>query len=343
MSTITSSPASPFGSSTHTRRLEQYLALETMGPGEIRQYAESLPRALAYRDAEGKIVRARELLITEGSAANSPLIPTEILGTVLEGAEPKKCMRNVLPIIQMPTRHVVIPVGPSGATAPVVAEGAEVPIEVGDYGHYDLTAVKYGVRPMISQEAIDDLQFDVVAQEIKFAGAKLETTLNQLAILDLIARGNDSTNPLKLKSTQDPYPLHAIAEATANIRKKGFDPSKLVLTPAGWTRVMAELTSTRNQLQDETIRSGAIGQIMGMQTHVCSVSAGKTDWMDTYVGILLDADRSGSIGIRKDITVANFDDQIRQLRGLIVTASWAVAGPKEEKGKWPGIALLKAA
>jgi hypothetical protein len=109
---------------------------------------------------------------------------------------------------------------------------------------------------------------------------------------------------------------------------------------------MAELTSTRNQLQDETIRSGAIGKIMGMDTHQCSVSAttGGKDWLETYVGIMLDADRSGAIGIRKDITVANYQDEIRQLRGLTVTAQWAVAGPKEEKGgKWPGIALLKAA
>jgi hypothetical protein len=325
---------------SHTERLARYLALESMGPGELRRFAESLPRSLAYRDAGGKTVRARELLLANGSAANSPLIPVEVLGTVLEGARKRTCMREVLPTIQMKTTKVILPVGTGGVSAPVVPPGAEIPIETAEYSHYELEAVKYGLRPMITQEMIDDLLFDVIAQEIQFAGAKLETTLNRLALEDLIARGNDAATALKLKSAADPYSLHAIAEATAQIRGKGFDPTKLVLTPVGWSRVMTELTTSRNQLQDESMRSGTLGKIMGLDTHICSVDA--KDWSDKYVGILLDADRAGRIGIRKDITVANFTDEIRQMRGLTVTASWAVSGPKE-KGKWPAITLLKNA
>lgn len=339
MIAVTNPPAPDF--SLHTHRLARYLSLESKGPTETRRFAESLPPSLNYRDFDGKTINARELLIAEGTVANTAIVPTEILATVLEGAEPIKCMRDVLPTFAMRGQILRVPCGDAGMFAPVVAEGAEIPILDQAYTHYELRAIKYGVRPMITQEAVDDLMFDVVAAEIRKAGYRLENTLNQLVLRDLIRRANRTVD------LEGANPISDLASATSTMMGAGYTPDAVVFSPVGYATILGALTSIHSQLQDETIRSGSIGRLLGLDVKVCSVPAkanrsggddDTADWGEKTVGMVLAKSAAGSIGIRKDITVANYADTIRQMQGITVSARWAVGG----LDKTHAVALLTA-
>ena len=158
---------------THSYRLARLLEMTHMGPTEFkRSITKIIPRELAYRSfndktGEFEVHNARELLTQQGAEVASSLIPIEVMGTIIEGSEPAKCIRNVFPIYQMNSEYLKIPYGETGTYAPIVAEGAEVPIQDQTYSAVSLTASKYAVRPLISREMVNDQKFDVIAAELR--------------------------------------------------------------------------------------------------------------------------------------------------------------------------------
>ena len=308
----------------HTRRLAQFLEMESMGQVELKKTVEkSVPRELSYHDFDGKVVNARELLISEG-IQGSTLIPTEIYATVIEGAEPVKCIRNVLPIVPMKGMIMKMPYGETGTYAPVVAEGAEIPIQDQTYTDATFTAAKYAVRPLITNEMIDDALFGIIAEEIRKSGSRLENALNYKG-MDVFLSNYDSGN-LEACGGAGATPLLFIAKVVADLNKNGFTPDKLILHPSCLGAVMAESIPLYNTFAVEVIKNGAIGDIMGCNTYkngvalATSTTNSKT-WgfasSASYVGaIMIDSTRAGAIGMRQDIKVEQYADSIRQMQGI---------------------------
>ena len=314
----------------HTRRLAQFLEMESMGQVELKKTVESaVPRELSYHDYDGKIVNARELLISEG-IQGSTLIPTEILATVVEGAEPIKCMREVLPIVPMKGMIMKQPYGETGTYAPVVAEGAEIPIQDQTYTDATFTAVKYAVRPLITNEMIDDALFGIIAEEIRKSGMRMENALNYKAI-DVLLSSYDSGN---LEScTSGATPLYKIANMVADLNKNGFEPSHLILHPVALGLIMQESIPLYNQFAVEVIKTGAIGDIMGCRTFkngiaLTTSTTNSKSWgfaaANAVGAIMVDNSRCGAIGMRQDMKVEQYADSIRQMQGVSVSMRFDV-------------------
>jgi len=311
----------------HTRRLAEFLAMDAMGQVELKHTVErTVPRELSYHDFDGKIVNARELLISEG-IQGSTLIPTEIYATVMEGTEPLKCMREVLPIVNMKGMALSVPYGEAGTYAPVVAEGAEIPIEDQTYGSVTFTAKKYGVRPVITNEMIDDALFDIIASEVRKAGSRMENALNRAAIYELMdSRGNTvasgGTTPL----------VHSM-ELHAAMIADNVSPSHLILTPGAYALALAEGFALTG-LQQGIAQAGSIGNFMGLETRMCGVTAALSPlsriWESDTGGdtmlIMLDKSRAGAIGMRQDIKVEQYADSIRQMQGISLSMRFDVQG-----------------
>jgi hypothetical protein len=310
----------------HTRRLAQFLEMEAMGASELKKTVETkVPRELSYHDYDGKIVNARELLISEG-IQGSTLIPTEIAATVIEGSEPVRCMREVLPVLQMRTPSMAVPYGETGTYAPVVAEGAEIPVEDQTYGSVTLTARKYAVRPLITNEMVDDALFDIIAMEIRKGGYRLENALNKYALGEILdAHGNTS-------AAATTTPLLMAAKCQAEIIGDGFTPDKLVMCPGFYGASMAEGMVFGNQMGADLTRSGSLGNILGMDSRICGIAyastVGSHVWRYTTnadVGaFMFDSNSAGVIGMRQDIRVEQYADSIRQMQGVSLSMRFDV-------------------
>ncbi|HPD11255.1 MAG TPA: phage major capsid protein [Methanoregulaceae archaeon] len=307
----------------HTRRLATYLEMANMGPGEYKRALEHrIPKNLAYQTPDGKLVKARELLQSE-ELATSGLIQTEVLATVVEGSEPAKCMRNVLPVYQMPTNIMTVPYGETGTYAQVVAEGAEIPISTQTLGVMTLTAQKYAIRPMITREMVADSQFDVVATEIRKAGYKVENALNQAALSDILEYSGTAADAGAAGTAAAAY--GATAQAVGGLIGLGFTPTDIVLHPVGYGALMSYI-STLNTDSAAKVLSGGMESLFGCRVHVCGV----TDTSSTYTwgygtndyifGLVVDKNSAGAIGMREDLSVERFEDPIRDLIGMVIKA-----------------------
>lgn len=298
------------------------IGIEEPNGRALQRIVETIPRELGTV-YDGKIEPVRELLLST-AIESTTLLQTEMHATVLEGAEPWKCMRQACTVLPMKANTLTIPVGEVGSYAPEVAEGAEIPISDQDYSSVTLTAKKYGVRPMITDEMVADALYPVMEMEIRKAGAKLENTLNQIALTELI----DNTSANEHDASGSNLGIKAIATAIKKVKADGFIPDRIVLHPDAEALIMADYIPT-GYVGAEAAQSGKLPNLLGLSPFITNVAdASSQTWeynSDGDIGmVVFDSGNSTVIGERQPITIKRFDDVIRQLQGGTVSARWAV-------------------
>ena len=311
-----------------TRMLAELLKMDSMGASELKRAVQkNIPRELSVVTLDGNLANARELLVSEGVQA-SGMIPTQVYATLLEGAEPAKCMREVFPTYTMSSQVLKIPVGESGTYAPKVAEGAEIPMQDQTYTPVTFTAVKYGVRPAITREMIADASFDVIAAEIRKAGSRMENAYNYLAMEEFLAVAGDAGTYETDCGGSGATPLAFMGKAMGTLIGRGFRPSHVVMAPVFYGAILQNGAALANNLGVEQTRSGDVGQLYGMRAHILgttqsTVSATKT-WAWAADGnkgaLLIDPQSAAAFAIREDISVEQYADPIRDLQGMVIKA-----------------------
>jgi len=310
------------------RLLETYLkigfdeprgpALERIVDRAIRPIERQLGQRLgAWHD--DKLVPVRELLLTT-DITGTTLIQSEMHNAVTEGAKPAVCMRQALPTFEMagPTR--TFPYGSTGTYARKVAEGAEIPISNQDYTALSFTAEKYAERPMITDEMIEDSAYDVMALEIAYAGESVENALNQQMLTELL----DGVT-LEHNASGSNVGVKAVNSAVGLVEKAGFMADTLLMCSVAKTAVTGELIPTSYVGADQVMR-GQLPPICGLQTWLCNVADASSTYIWDYdttgdIGMLVvDSRKVGGIGMRRDITVEDCRDPVRQIKGVTVSA-----------------------
>jgi len=309
----------------HTRRLADYLEMAHMGPAEFKRAVDTrIPRELAYQMDDGRIENARELLQTEGLAATG-LIPTDVLATVIEGSEPAKCMRNVLPTYRMKGPTEYVPYGETGTYASIVAEAAEVPMSTETISVGTLTAVKYGERPMISREMVNDASFDAIANEIRKAGYKIENALNREALSVVLESSGTAHDCAAAGTTAAAFT--GLSTCVGGLIGKGFMPTDIVFYPTCYGALLGHIGGLNASSADAAIQGGLLPmKVFGANVHICGIADNSSTYVwgygtNDYIGaIVLDRNSAGAIGMREDINVEQYSDPIRDLVGMKVTA-----------------------
>jgi hypothetical protein len=303
-----------------TRLLSTYLrlGLEEPGAAETKRIVEALPRELtAYHD--GKIEPVRELLLST-AIESTTLIQSEMYATVQEGAKFAQVMRNAVPVFQMKANQLSFPYGATGTYAGKVAEGAEIPIANQDYNIVSFTAQKYGVRPVITKEMVEDSLYDAIGMEVRYAGESVENSLNQLMLTELLdGAGNEhdaSGSDLGIKS---------VSKAIGLIKADHFKPDTIVMAPEFETGLRGELPLT-SYPGAESVSNGGAPPTMGLRSFVCDVADDSSTYTWEYnsdgdIGaVVFDSRKCGGIGMRRDITIERYADPIRDLMGMSVSA-----------------------
>jgi hypothetical protein len=297
---------------------------EHAGPSRIKELAESIPLN-HFMMHNSKPQRIRELLLTEAIESSS-LVIAEVHKTLIEGAQPAVCFRNAMNIVPMKRNTMRVLYGASGSYLPVVAEGAKYTRNNENPTPVTFTAKKRGEIADISQELVDDAQFDVIEMEVRRAGYNAENTLNQVALSTILE--NSGVEHDTAGSNQG---IKAVASTRGKIRGGaggGFRPTDLIMNPEAETAVLLDyLPIAAYQKVDNTFVTGDVGPIMRMNAHVCDVlvdaGIGSTyTWgyaADGEIGMLvIDRDRAGAIGMREDITMEDYKEPIRDLVGMKV-------------------------
>ena len=266
--------------------------------------------------------RLRMLLETTETAPDF-VLKEEVIKQVLTGAQHVMCMRDALNVIQMNGNSLVYPLS-EGETgyAQEVAEGAEIPVAA----NASLTKVvfqpkKVADRPMVTRELIDDEQFDIIRLELEKTGMRMENKLNRDAIEMLISNASSTVN------WSSGNPIASIAAAITEVKKKGYIPDTLVLTPEAEGDLLKSdtLVKVANAGSDEALRQGNVGaKLMGLKVFTLSATDSNASWTGNIKAVVYAKNHAGAIAMREDLHTDEYEDPVRDLKGAIVKMRYDV-------------------
>lgn len=264
-----------------------------------------------------------EKQLIQSEAEETELIIREIVGAIVEGAKSRESARKVLPIINTKsnTCRVLYGGSPSGQYASYVAEGAAIPIETINHSGTTIVTKKAAVRPVISQELIDDSSFDLVELELKKAGAKLENKLNQQVITTFL---NGVNGPANVDPAGSHIAMSDIGDAKGNVDALGWMADSVFLHPQayGWMvdeTNLGDITGKGNPLihLNMTILDAATDGTV-------TVEWDPQDAADNYYGLIFDSYNYGVIAMREDINTSKIKDPIHDLTHIVAKMRFGV-------------------
>lgn len=274
---------------------------------------------------DGKPYSVRELLLNT-NIESTTLIQSEAHKTAVKGSEPSICLRNALRILKMPSKVMPVTFGEAGAYAPEVAEGTDIPIQNQDYDSVSFTAVKYGGRPLISNEMVDDSMFDVIEMEIGKVGRSIENRLNRNGIDEMI---DTITAEVDTAETGTAQGVEALIDASATVRAAGFNPDTAILHPEAAAILGKEYVPSNYHMGEGVAKTGLLTRLVGLDLYTCGVVDNATaTWgyaANAELGIIVfDSTAAAAIGMRRDISVEKYNDPVKDLLGMSVLARFDV-------------------
>ena len=266
--------------------------------------------------------RVRKLL--EGEAVESDtLIQEEVHRTIMEGAEPVICMRDVLPVINVKTNSMRYVTSGTSGYAEEVSEGAEIPIYNSSFTKVDFTIKKVGVRPVITKELVEDGLFNVVEHELRKAGRRVENKLNRDALTVLISTDHQVSN-CSVDDKAHPYDL---TRAWTKLASADYMADKVVMHPEYVGSLMEDSNFLYASYAGDTgaLRQGTVGSpLLGMKPYTLGITVSNASWdfsgtAGDVGAIVVDSGNAGAIAMRQDIKVEDYEDVIHGLVGMSVT------------------------
>lgn len=262
----------------------------------------------------------KELLTTSSGVEGSLLIPKTILDTLVQSVDRKRIPRDlawqVFNPASIPGSSIDVDLEDENTSAITrVAEGAPIPIFTASYSSTNIKPAKYGGRPLITREMVEDSKFSLIEANIRTTGMKLadnETTL-VVAALD---------NAANTVSGGAAITIANITRAIQYLEDNDYQATDFIVGPevANDIRNIDTFTEADKSGVNDPSRS-MIGTIFGMQVHEVSPNAGITS-TSAYV---IDRNHAYAIAEKRPVTVENFDDKTHDITGIVATQRIAVS------------------
>jgi HK97 family phage major capsid protein len=309
---------------------------DRIGSRRRRQLVSSLPKNLGGMEVDDWMSndptaprrQARELLLTDAIESTS-IIQEQVQRTVVAGAEKFKVIRECGCAWYPTTSNALrVPLGEAQRNADIVAEGAEITDRTQNYDKRDFTIVKYGVKPRISFEMVEDGLINAVSEEIFYAGAALENKLNYDALTALATNAGNTTT--QATSGTAGIALNAMRDAKKLLKTDGFFADTIIMHSGFEADLLANATlnTPYASLGEGVVRSGVLpSPLMGMRYFVTDNGSTTVDGTNPWAydsnadvgAIVMEAKRGCGVAMRRDRTVKQFDDIVRELNTITAT------------------------
>jgi len=282
----------------------------------------------------------KALVQTEADAINdSTLVQEEVYNTIIEGTIPFRIARQVFPVINAKSYSMRLVKGENSGYASRVSEIGAPGIHTIAYTKQDIPVEDYADRPVISKDLIDDALFDVVAEELRNAGARMENAINR-ECLDKVLNGANKITTNTSNPTGTHIAVSDLALAVKNPKKYNYMPDILVTHPTaeGWLLTDSNLAYSAYMGSSSPLVTGTVPTLMGLSPITCTATDSATPtWDDTTAGSDVTAfgfskANFGKIIMRQDIEVTEYDDPIHNLMGIVLRMRFGFDVLKEKSG-----------
>jgi len=282
----------------------------------------------------------KALVQTEADAINdSTLVQEEVYNTIIEGTVPFRIARKVFPVVNANSYSMRFVKGEDTGYASKVSEIGAPGIHTIAYTKQDIAIDDYADRPVISKDLIDDGLFDVIAEELRNAGARMENAINR-ECLDKILNGTNKITTNVIDPTGTHIAVSDLAIAAKKIKKQNFMPDILVTHPTaeGWLLTDSNLAYSAYMGSSSPLTTGTVPLLMGLSPITCTATDSATPtWDDTtaasnVTAIAFSKAKFAKLVMRQDIEVTEYDDPIHNLMGIVLRMRFGFDVIKEKAG-----------
>jgi|GEM_PF-564354 len=265
--------------------------------------------------------------LKETTLSDQAFAVAEIYRIVWEAAKPNLIFRDIIPIVNTDRpifrviRAILIP------RAFKIAEGAEIPAAGEKYDNVDVTVQKFGIRPQITREMVEDAVWDVIARQLAEAGRAVSQLENEQFLIGSASQAGlvqDAGNSVAT-ATAGTLVYADIVKAVRSLREQNFyyEGGVLVTYPRAEQDLLVDDKFIHafyfgGLMKKALSPSEYFGQMLGFTTYVSTLIA-PTGGGATDRTLLLDNSRAGLLVIRRDLTVENLVDPIKDLTGMALT------------------------
>jgi hypothetical protein len=246
------------------------------------------------------------------------MIPSQIYGTVIEAVRDKLIGTQLLALrigsdgipgssIDVVTQDV------NSMTVSTLAEGQEVPISLEAVSTFNMAPVKYGLRPLITKEMVEDNKWDIIQRNLTEAGYAMARKLDSL-ILAQIEAGDSSASHTVTGGAA--ITLANIVTGIYNLEYDGYMATDLIVSSAVAQDIRQINTFVEADKAGVTNPSKSlIGVIYGMRVW-------QTNMVTANYAYIIDKDHALVLAEKRPITVEQYNDVTRDLSGVVLTARW---------------------
>ena len=259
--------------------------------------------------------RLQEILLSDASQATA-----KVLDVVWEAAKPNLIGREIAVVIAQDAPSIKIPRAKL-SKAYEVAEGAEIPIGTEDYDSITLTPKKYGVRPLISREMVEDAEWDVIEYQLAEAGRAMADLETETIVSQMISDAGNSV----AAATSGTLAYGDVVNILKECLIDNFSPDVLVIHPSELADLLKD-TAIQKAMEwggPAVAPSGKVATLLGMRVLVSTKVASGT-------ALVVDSKHAGVLFIRRDITAEDYEDPVKDLAGVSVTTRRAYATLRAE-------------
>lgn len=314
-----------------TKKLPKMLEYYNATPSERKaiRNTESFKKTVLAGMPKSK----KELLLTE-AAEEDTLLQEEVLKTIVEGARRWRCMRDLLPIEKTNTNSVrVVYQDSASGFAAEIPLGGKIPVNHDSFSYTTINIKKYGDRPTITEDLIEDCLWDRVALELDRLGERMENTFNRECMDAMLSSSPNTANA----ATGGITPKN-IATSIKNVKVRGYMPTHLVLHPTADGELMQSdyLLKANESGSDRLLRNGDVGELFGLRKFIYSIENG--NWNDTdgsgYYAWIGDPSRYAKVMMRREISFKKYEDPIYDLIGISATMRFGVGKLQNDAGEF---------
>ena len=257
----------------------------------------------------------REYLSTSAGTEGSLLIPKLIYNQLVQVAQQSLLPRE-LALYYMGPNDIhgssidVNLVDDDSISVRRVAEGADTPISVASFTSTNLKPVKYGARPYITKEMIEDGQFNQIELHIRVAGQRIAENETALIISDALDQAANTV------SGGAAITIANINAAMVLLKAAYRKPTDLIVGTdvAGDLRNIDTFVEANKAGSTELLRNDVIGTIFGMKVWEIA-NAGMTG-TNAYI---IDRNWAFAIAEKRPLTVEQWDEQSKDITNLKVS------------------------
>lgn len=253
------------------------------------------------------------------------LVREEVLDTIIRGASYYCNMRKAIPTVHAPKSYKARAVTGSATTyADEVPESGKIPMQNAGIDSTDVTIHKFGTRPVITNEMVEDCEYDAIEIELEYAGRRMENALNRFVLGEILDNCTGTDTDVTIST-------NAVVDAMEKIKNENFMPDTIIMHPRAEAQLF-DTVSVFNKDLDLTRTGEGTPEIFGMRrfcSNVTTSSTATSSWDSTnsanhYYAMILDSSAYARTVIKRDMMIKDYKDPVHDLTNLVVSSRFGV-------------------